>query len=172
MTTELNKLYSLLSSFILFNLPVFSSVQFQSWGSVLKASAQALAVTGKWTGTTETFSSINHVMQPADIWMMIVMDENVCVCHCVCIWLCVWLCRKERIARRLEGIESEVHPAILPSCPGLVTNRLVEEDTPRYTRASDTCDPCVGEDTHTHTQYPVSVGTRTPRHNRIQSPTH
>uniref|UniRef100_A0A673YU06 Supervillin a n=1 Tax=Salmo trutta TaxID=8032 RepID=A0A673YU06_SALTR len=61
------------------------------------------------------------------------------------------MCRKERIARRLEGIESEVHPAILPSCPGLVTNRLVEEDTPRYTRASDTCDPCVGEDTHTHT---------------------
>uniref|UniRef100_A0A673YTX2 Supervillin a n=1 Tax=Salmo trutta TaxID=8032 RepID=A0A673YTX2_SALTR len=52
------------------------------------------------------------------------------------------MCRKERIARRLEGIESEVHPAILPSCPGLVTNRLVEEDTPRYTRASDTCDPC------------------------------
>uniref|UniRef100_A0A8C7N447 Supervillin a n=1 Tax=Oncorhynchus kisutch TaxID=8019 RepID=A0A8C7N447_ONCKI len=59
------------------------------------------------------------------------------------------MCRKERIARRLEGIESEVHPAILPSCPGLVTNQLVEEDTPRYTRASDTCDPCVGEDTHT-----------------------
>uniref|UniRef100_A0A4W5LDL2 Supervillin a n=1 Tax=Hucho hucho TaxID=62062 RepID=A0A4W5LDL2_9TELE len=53
------------------------------------------------------------------------------------------MCRKERIARRLEGIESEVHPAILPSCPGLVTNRLVEENTPRYTRASDTCDPCV-----------------------------
>uniref|UniRef100_A0A8C7KC78 Supervillin a n=1 Tax=Oncorhynchus kisutch TaxID=8019 RepID=A0A8C7KC78_ONCKI len=52
------------------------------------------------------------------------------------------MCRKERIARRLEGIESEVHPAILPSCPGLVTNQLVEEDTPRYTRASDTCDPC------------------------------
>lgn len=44
----------------------------------------------------------------------------------------------------MEGIESEVHPAILPSCPGLVTNQLVEEDTPRYTRASDTC---VGEDT-------------------------
>ncbi|CAB1349422.1 unnamed protein product, partial [Coregonus sp. 'balchen'] len=50
---------------------------------------------------------------------------------------------KERIARRLEGIESEVQPAILPSSPGLVTNRLLEEDTPRYTRASDTCDPCV-----------------------------
>uniref|UniRef100_A0A8C7JN82 Supervillin a n=1 Tax=Oncorhynchus kisutch TaxID=8019 RepID=A0A8C7JN82_ONCKI len=46
--------------------------------------------------------------------------------------------KKERIARRLEGIESEVQPAILPSCPGLVTNRLLEEDTPRYTRASDT----------------------------------
>ncbi|XP_051522446.1 supervillin-like [Myxocyprinus asiaticus] len=49
--------------------------------------------------------------------------------------------RKERIARRLEGIESEVLPN-LPSCPGLVTNRLLEEDTPRYTRAADTCDPC------------------------------
>nr|XP_029517468.1 supervillin-like isoform X8 [Oncorhynchus nerka] len=57
---------------------------------------------------------------------------------------CDWeMNRKERFARRLEGIESEVHPAILPSCPGLVTNQLVEEDTPRYTRASDTCDPCV-----------------------------
>ncbi|KAM4606698.1 supervillin a isoform 3-T3 [Polymixia lowei] len=42
--------------------------------------------------------------------------------------------RKERIARRLEGIESEVHPSLLPS---LVANRLLEEDTPRYTRASD-----------------------------------
>uniref|UniRef100_A0A3P8ZH28 HP domain-containing protein n=1 Tax=Esox lucius TaxID=8010 RepID=A0A3P8ZH28_ESOLU len=51
--------------------------------------------------------------------------------------------RKERIARRLEGIDNEVQPAILPSCPGLVTNRLLEEDTPRYTRASDPCDPCV-----------------------------
>ncbi|XP_045066461.1 supervillin isoform X10 [Coregonus clupeaformis] len=57
---------------------------------------------------------------------------------------CDWeMNRKERIARRLEGIESEVQPAILPSCPGLVTNRLLEEDTPRYTRSSDTCDPCV-----------------------------
>ncbi|KAL1006749.1 hypothetical protein UPYG_G00076360 [Umbra pygmaea] len=51
--------------------------------------------------------------------------------------------RKERIARRLEGIENDVQPAILPSCPGLVTNRLLEEDTPRYTRASDPCEPCV-----------------------------
>uniref|UniRef100_A0A3B4X6I9 Supervillin a n=1 Tax=Seriola lalandi dorsalis TaxID=1841481 RepID=A0A3B4X6I9_SERLL len=48
--------------------------------------------------------------------------------------------RKERIARRLEGIEGEVHPSLLPS---LVANRLLEEDTPRYTRASDPCEPCV-----------------------------
>uniref|UniRef100_A0A665VB62 Supervillin a n=1 Tax=Echeneis naucrates TaxID=173247 RepID=A0A665VB62_ECHNA len=50
--------------------------------------------------------------------------------------------RKERIARRLEGIEGEVHPSLLPS---LVANRLLEEDTPRYTRASDPCEPCGGE---------------------------
>ncbi|XP_057680143.1 supervillin isoform X3 [Corythoichthys intestinalis] len=47
--------------------------------------------------------------------------------------------RKERIARRLEGIEGEVHPSLLPN---LVANRLLEEDTPRYTRASDPCEPC------------------------------
>uniref|UniRef100_A0A8C7JRM8 Supervillin a n=1 Tax=Oncorhynchus kisutch TaxID=8019 RepID=A0A8C7JRM8_ONCKI len=65
--------------------------------------------------------------------------------------------KKERIARRLEGIESEVQPAILPSCPGLVTNRLLEEDTPRYTRASDTCDPCDLESPEmmTHQQVPA-----------------
>ncbi|XP_072234435.1 supervillin-like isoform X2 [Leuresthes tenuis] len=44
--------------------------------------------------------------------------------------------RKERIAQRLEGIEGEAHPSLLPS---LVANRLLEEDTPRYTRASDPC---------------------------------
>uniref|UniRef100_A0A7N6AUM3 HP domain-containing protein n=1 Tax=Anabas testudineus TaxID=64144 RepID=A0A7N6AUM3_ANATE len=44
-------------------------------------------------------------------------------------------CEKERIARRLEGIESEVHPTLVP--PSLVAHRLLEEDTPRYTRASD-----------------------------------
>ncbi|KAA0725187.1 Supervillin [Triplophysa tibetana] len=49
--------------------------------------------------------------------------------------------RKERISRRLEGIDSEVIQN-LPSCAGLVTNRLLEEDTPRYTRAADTCEPC------------------------------
>ncbi|XP_061614031.1 supervillin a isoform X26 [Phyllopteryx taeniolatus] len=47
--------------------------------------------------------------------------------------------RKERINRRLEGIEGEVHPSLLPN---LVANRLLEEDTPRYTRASDPCEPC------------------------------
>ncbi|XP_037135474.1 supervillin a isoform X11 [Syngnathus acus] len=47
--------------------------------------------------------------------------------------------RKERITRRLEGIEGEPHPSVLPN---LVANRLLEEDTPRYTRASDSCEPC------------------------------
>ncbi|KAM9791401.1 supervillin isoform 8-T9 [Syngnathus typhle] len=49
--------------------------------------------------------------------------------------------RKERIARRLEGIESDPPPVLLPG--GLVANRMLEEDPPRYTRASDTCEPCV-----------------------------
>ncbi|KAL7387084.1 hypothetical protein ABVT39_018090 [Epinephelus coioides] len=49
--------------------------------------------------------------------------------------------RKERIARRLEGIESDAPPALVPG--GLVTNRMLEEDPPRYTRASDSCEPCV-----------------------------
>uniref|UniRef100_A0A8C6UB18 Supervillin a n=1 Tax=Neogobius melanostomus TaxID=47308 RepID=A0A8C6UB18_9GOBI len=43
--------------------------------------------------------------------------------------------KKERIARRLEGIESvEAPPALLPN---LVAHRLLEEDTPRYTRSSE-----------------------------------
>lgn len=45
--------------------------------------------------------------------------------------------RKERIARRLEGIEGDLHASLMPS---LVANRLLEEDTPRYTRASDPCE--------------------------------
>uniref|UniRef100_A0A8C5E476 HP domain-containing protein n=1 Tax=Gouania willdenowi TaxID=441366 RepID=A0A8C5E476_GOUWI len=49
--------------------------------------------------------------------------------------------RKERIARRLEGIESDVPNTLMPS--GLVSNRMLEEDPPRYTRASDHCEPCV-----------------------------
>uniref|UniRef100_A0A8C7KCT2 Supervillin n=1 Tax=Oncorhynchus kisutch TaxID=8019 RepID=A0A8C7KCT2_ONCKI len=49
--------------------------------------------------------------------------------------------RKERIARRLEGIESEAPLTLIPSCAGLVANRMLEEDPPRYTRASDPCEP-------------------------------
>ncbi|KAM9720308.1 supervillin isoform 10-T10 [Menidia menidia] len=49
--------------------------------------------------------------------------------------------RKERIARRLEGIETEAPPALVPG--GLVANRMLEEDPPRYTRASDPCEPRV-----------------------------
>ncbi|XP_052467362.1 supervillin isoform X5 [Carassius gibelio] len=52
--------------------------------------------------------------------------------------------RKERISRRLEGIDSDILQN-LPGCDGLVTNRLLEEDTPRYTRAADSSDPCTGE---------------------------
>ncbi|XP_063525787.1 supervillin isoform X14 [Pongo pygmaeus] len=49
--------------------------------------------------------------------------------------------RKERIARRLEGIENDTQPILLQSCTGLVTHRLLEEDTPRYMRASDPASP-------------------------------
>ncbi|XP_059386893.1 supervillin a isoform X14 [Carassius carassius] len=52
--------------------------------------------------------------------------------------------RKERISRCLEGIDSDILQN-LPGCDGLVTNRLLEEDTPRYTRAADSSDPCTGE---------------------------
>ncbi|XP_061879159.1 supervillin-like isoform X2 [Entelurus aequoreus] len=49
--------------------------------------------------------------------------------------------RKERIARRLEGIKGDPPLALAPV--GLVANRMLEEDPPRYTRASDPCEPCV-----------------------------
>ncbi|XP_016049583.2 supervillin-like [Erinaceus europaeus] len=52
--------------------------------------------------------------------------------------------RKERIARRLEGIETDSQPLLLPGCPGLVTHRLLEEDAPRYMRASDPTSPHAG----------------------------
>uniref|UniRef100_I3KCY3 Supervillin n=1 Tax=Oreochromis niloticus TaxID=8128 RepID=I3KCY3_ORENI len=55
---------------------------------------------------------------------------------------------KERIARRLEGIESDAPPALVPG--GLVANRMLEEDPPRYTRASDPCEPCVMGTLHNH----------------------
>ena len=41
-------------------------------------------------------------------------------------------------------MESDVPPASMPSLiPGLVANRMLEEDSPRYTRASDPREPCV-----------------------------
>ncbi|XP_010086517.1 PREDICTED: supervillin [Pterocles gutturalis] len=49
--------------------------------------------------------------------------------------------RKERIARRLEGIENDTQPMLLQNCPGSVTHRLLEEDTPRYMRATDPYSP-------------------------------
>ncbi|XP_030055121.1 supervillin isoform X2 [Microcaecilia unicolor] len=52
--------------------------------------------------------------------------------------------RKERIARRLEGIENDSQPLLLQTCPGLVTHRLMEEDTPRYMRAADSFNPRLG----------------------------
>ncbi|KAM4687424.1 LOW QUALITY PROTEIN: supervillin [Discoglossus pictus] len=45
--------------------------------------------------------------------------------------------RKERIARRLEGIENEAPPIMLQ-------NRLLEEDMPRYMRATDAYNPHIG----------------------------
>ncbi|KFV49382.1 Supervillin, partial [Tyto alba] len=54
------------------------------------------------------------------------------------------LFRKERIARRLEGIENDTQPMLLQNCPGSVTHRLLEEDTPRYMRATDPYSPHLG----------------------------
>ncbi|XP_057400471.1 supervillin isoform X13 [Balaenoptera acutorostrata] len=52
--------------------------------------------------------------------------------------------RKERIARRLEGIETDTQPILLQSCTGLVSHHLLEEDLPRYTRATDPASPHIG----------------------------
>ncbi|XP_009944222.1 PREDICTED: supervillin [Leptosomus discolor] len=52
--------------------------------------------------------------------------------------------RKERIARRLEGIENDTQPMLLQNCPVSVTHRLLEEDTPRYMRATDPYSPHLG----------------------------
>ncbi|NXU54614.1 SVIL protein, partial [Turnix velox] len=53
--------------------------------------------------------------------------------------------RKERIARRLEGIENDTQPILLQNCPGSVTHRLLEEDKPRYMRATDPYSPHLGK---------------------------
>ncbi|XP_053529834.1 supervillin isoform X7 [Ictalurus punctatus] len=73
--------------------------------------------------------------------------------------------RKERIARRLEGIETDVPSALATSMqytPGLVTNRLLEEDTPRYTRASDSIEPvrCYSRDELDNTERQSRTQTR------------
>ncbi|KAF4076560.1 hypothetical protein AMELA_G00216450 [Ameiurus melas] len=73
--------------------------------------------------------------------------------------------RKERIARRLEGIETDVPSALATSMqytPGLVTNRLLEEDTPRYTRASDSNEPvrCYSRDEFDNTERQSRTQTR------------
>ncbi|XP_067561188.1 supervillin isoform X4 [Pseudorca crassidens] len=53
--------------------------------------------------------------------------------------------RKERIARRLEGIETDTQPILLQSCAGLVSHHLLEEDLPRCTRATDPASPHIGQ---------------------------
>lgn len=75
-------------------------------------------------------------------FLIMIMSWRIITCLRLTALSFLSMCRKERIARRLEGIEGDVHPSLMPS---LVANRLLEEDTPRYTRASDPCEPCGGE---------------------------
>ncbi|XP_029002852.1 supervillin a isoform X5 [Betta splendens] len=72
--------------------------------------------------------------------------------------------RKERVARRLEGIDSEVHPSLLPN---LVANRLLEEDKPRYTRASDPCEPFAVQRYGDGFEGPAMQGTAPERPSRV-----
>ncbi|KAJ3611181.1 hypothetical protein NHX12_021197, partial [Muraenolepis orangiensis] len=74
--------------------------------------------------------------------------------------------RKERIARRLEGIDGEGQPSLLPC---LVANRLLEDDGPRYTRASDSCADDLGSTAlyHPTTAQPPS---RAPHRPEAQPP--
>ncbi|XP_075443820.1 supervillin isoform X16 [Ascaphus truei] len=69
--------------------------------------------------------------------------------------------RKERIARRLEGIEIEAPP--------IIQNRLLEEDTPRYMRAADLYNPHIAlaneeetsdssVETHSRSRCPLQPG--------------
>ncbi|XP_073773443.1 supervillin a isoform X31 [Danio rerio] len=77
--------------------------------------------------------------------------------------------RKERIARRLEGIDNDVLQS-LPGCGGLVSNRLLEEDTPRYTRAADTFDPCTVSLQHYGKSEPSSQSTDVPSRSHAVHP--
>ncbi|XP_028814570.1 supervillin a isoform X3 [Denticeps clupeoides] len=88
--------------------------------------------------------------------------------------------RKERNARRLEGIESDLQPSLIPS-DGMVSNRLLEEDAPQYTRATDPCDPsvCVAVPLQRHptaeaemAKHPTDDGERQSRSRIRTDPTH
>ncbi|TFK11960.1 Supervillin [Platysternon megacephalum] len=76
--------------------------------------------------------------------------------------------RKERIARRLEGIENDTQPILLQNCPGLVTHRLLEEDTPRYMRATDPYSPHFGRSNEEEETSDSSVE-KQPRSSRYQA---
>uniref|UniRef100_A0A8C7KIX1 Supervillin n=1 Tax=Oncorhynchus kisutch TaxID=8019 RepID=A0A8C7KIX1_ONCKI len=51
---------------------------------------------------------------------------------------------------------------LIPSCAGLVANRMLEEDPPRYTRASDPCEPIMGT-YHTRQCKPSSLSSKAER---------
>ncbi|XP_029402981.1 supervillin isoform X2 [Mus pahari] len=72
--------------------------------------------------------------------------------------------RKERIARRLEGIENDAQPILLQSCTGLVTHRLLEEDTPRYMRATDPASPHTGRSNEEEDTPGSSLEKQTPKY--------
>uniref|UniRef100_A0A8C5IX48 Supervillin n=1 Tax=Junco hyemalis TaxID=40217 RepID=A0A8C5IX48_JUNHY len=78
--------------------------------------------------------------------------------------------RKERIARRLEGIENDAQPMLLQNCPGSVTHRLLEEDTPRYMRATDPYSPHLGRSNEEEETSDSSVE-KHPRSSRYRSET-
>ncbi|XP_042672430.1 supervillin isoform X7 [Centrocercus urophasianus] len=78
--------------------------------------------------------------------------------------------RKERIARRLEGIENETQPMLLQNCPGSVTHRLLEEDTPRYMRATDPYSHHLGRSNEEEETSDSSVG-KQPRSSRYRTET-
>ncbi|XP_030340492.1 supervillin-like isoform X8 [Strigops habroptila] len=78
--------------------------------------------------------------------------------------------RKERIARRLEGIENDTQPMLLQNCPGSVTHRLLEEDTPRYMRATDPYSPHLGRSNEEEETSDSSVE-KQPRSSRYRAET-
>uniref|UniRef100_A0A8C2Y6H2 Supervillin n=1 Tax=Coturnix japonica TaxID=93934 RepID=A0A8C2Y6H2_COTJA len=78
--------------------------------------------------------------------------------------------RKERIARRLEGIENDTQPLLLQNCPGSVTHRLLEEDTPRYMRATDPYSHHLGR-SHEEEETSDSSVEKQPRSSRYRAET-